>query len=637
VPYVPQSEALCGGAAAAMVLRYWGVHGVTAETFASLVDPKRDGIPTRALTQTLVDRGWLAMPFAGDAALVRHHLARGRPVIALVEAGPRRYHYVVIVRWTDAEVRVHDPAVGPDQHLAPARFDSAWERTGRWTLLLLPDAEHARPPDAPTHTDTLVAPAACAPALARAAAAAAAGRYPEAEHELASARAQCPHDGSPERELAGLRLLQGRSRDAAALARSALAKEPADRQAVRVLATAEFLSEQPVDALRTWNTLAEPHTDLVALRGLTRTRTPVGLAALGLEPGEVLQPGALDRARRRLESVPAVRVARVDYVPVPGGLANVDAAAVESLLLPSGPGALAAVGLGAVVDREMRVDVASPTGSGERVSASWRWWENRPRVRLAAAVPLQRGPVRGVLTLEGLVESQSYGLDQSRAPIRTTRRSASVAVADWTHTGLRWQIQAGLDRWRDGHTGARMGGSLEQRAWRDRLSLTGAVDVWPGSDLFSVATLDLQAQSSVGLGNGLAAGVTAVTASTRAPLDLWPGAGTGQGRPLLLRAHPLLDGGVIRGETFGRTLIQSTLEGRRHLAGIGPVRLTGALFVDAARAWDGPLARRLLADVGVGLRVRVPGEGTLRLDLARSVTDGSHAISAGWDLWPRRH
>ena len=31
VPYVSQTEALCGGAASAMVLRYWGARGVTAE------------------------------------------------------------------------------------------------------------------------------------------------------------------------------------------------------------------------------------------------------------------------------------------------------------------------------------------------------------------------------------------------------------------------------------------------------------------------------------------------------------------------------------------------------------------------------------------------------------------------------
>ena len=33
IPYIQQSEALCGGAAAAMVMRYWGATDVRAETF----------------------------------------------------------------------------------------------------------------------------------------------------------------------------------------------------------------------------------------------------------------------------------------------------------------------------------------------------------------------------------------------------------------------------------------------------------------------------------------------------------------------------------------------------------------------------------------------------------------------------
>jgi hypothetical protein len=50
VPFVSQSERLCGGAAAAMVLRYWGERGVTAEDFAGLVDNDAGGIRQSALT-----------------------------------------------------------------------------------------------------------------------------------------------------------------------------------------------------------------------------------------------------------------------------------------------------------------------------------------------------------------------------------------------------------------------------------------------------------------------------------------------------------------------------------------------------------------------------------------------------------
>ena len=49
VPFISQSEALCGGAAAAMVLRYWGERGLTAESFSHLVDRSAAGIRTNAL------------------------------------------------------------------------------------------------------------------------------------------------------------------------------------------------------------------------------------------------------------------------------------------------------------------------------------------------------------------------------------------------------------------------------------------------------------------------------------------------------------------------------------------------------------------------------------------------------------
>src|SRR5262249_11913898 len=85
LPFVRQGPRLCGGAAAAMVLRYWGVSDASAEDFAPLVDESLDGIPVVALVRDLGARGFRVVPFRGESAEVAHHLARGRPVIALVE------------------------------------------------------------------------------------------------------------------------------------------------------------------------------------------------------------------------------------------------------------------------------------------------------------------------------------------------------------------------------------------------------------------------------------------------------------------------------------------------------------------------------------------------------------------------
>src|SRR5215218_9054335 len=96
VPYVLQSEELCGGAAVAMVMRYWGATGIYAESFASLVDKQAGGIKGDDLLSSLHDRGWNAVSFGGDAALVQRTLQHRQPPIALIEDRPGRFHYVVI-------------------------------------------------------------------------------------------------------------------------------------------------------------------------------------------------------------------------------------------------------------------------------------------------------------------------------------------------------------------------------------------------------------------------------------------------------------------------------------------------------------------------------------------------------------
>jgi len=118
VPYLSQTEDLCGGAAIAMVLRYWGERQVYAEDFVELVDRSAAGIRTDVLAAAVQQRGWQALAFSAASTSsigdrVRQHLDRGRPLIALIEDHPGTYHYVVIVGWTGEQVIVHDPARAP--------------------------------------------------------------------------------------------------------------------------------------------------------------------------------------------------------------------------------------------------------------------------------------------------------------------------------------------------------------------------------------------------------------------------------------------------------------------------------------------------------------------------------------------
>jgi hypothetical protein len=124
--------------------------------------------------------------------------------------------------------------------------------------------------------------------------------------------------------------------------------------------------------------------------------------------------------------------------------------------------------------------------------------------------------------------------------------------------------------------------------------------------------------------------------SDNAPIGLWPGAGDGQARAPLLRAHPLLDDGIIDmtgRSAFGRTIESATLEGQRWFEGPALVRLGVAAFADMAMAKRAASTRGAASnvDVGAGVRVRLPGsERVIRVDLAHGLSDHANALTIGW-------
>jgi outer membrane translocation and assembly module TamA len=65
------------------------------------------------------------------------------------------------------------------------------------------------------------------------------------------------------------------------------------------------------------------------------------------------------------------------------------------------------------------------------------------------------------------------------------------------------------------------------------------------------------------------------------------------------------------------------------------VRIGLAAFTDIARVWR-PLSSTgdpLQVDVGLGLRLRVPGrQGLLRVDYGRGIGDGRNALTFGWQF-----
>jgi len=651
VPFLPQSEQLCGGAAAAMVLRYWGERNVLAEDFASFVDARVAGIRGDVLTGAVRERGWTAQSFQGDRRDAQEHLASGRPLIALIEAAPGRYHYVVVVGWLSGHVIFHDPARAPFQTIDESAFSAAWATTGFWTLLILPAPDGPASLRTRTGTGEILEPSRPAPQTGHCAALvshgvrlAQAGDRASADAALSMAVAKCPSSASAARELAGLRFVQSRWEEAARLAARATEEAPDDGHAWRLLASSRFLQDDGEGALRAWNRIGEPRIDLVRVEGLDRTRYAVVEGLLDLTPRTELTETGLRRARRRLAMLPSASAARVGFRPVPGGLTDIDAAIVER---PPFPDRLALVSAAAhaVTERELRLDVAAPAGGGTRWIAGWRWWDARPRVSLTLLAPVAFAR-SGLWRVDGFWERQSYAVPSSSGDgiQRDDRRRLALSHTDWIGADTRFALGVAYDRWNNSRHHAAMSGSVEHRFAKDRAAAEVHGEAWPAlgrSASFGAGGFGLSWRSSSTTASALPAVLTAragfKSASARAPFDVWPGADVGHARDVLARAHALLDGGVIAGGIFGRTLAHGGAEVQARRFARGPVRMSVALFADVARAWHtlepNTTGTRTQIDVGFGLRVRVASQApTLRIDVAHGLRDGQRRFSAGWQL-----
>ena len=670
VPYLSQTEAMCGGAAVAMLFRYWGDTHADIQQFATLADKRAGGIAEQALVDAVKRRGWRTLRFAGSIALLGEQLHRGRPVVILIQDRPGRYHFVVVTGVTDTEVIVHDPAWGPSRQVAVRRLLRDWRSTGFWSLLILPgnrrpaedahtggvlQADQGQPtPDVISDESDIssVSPSACDRLLASAIDEVERRGLSEADEILGDVRSRCPDAAGPLRELAAVRFAERRWQDASALAQQAVARDPKDGYAWEVLASSRFIQDDLPGALRAWNQVGKPRIDSVRIEGLERTRYPLVTEALDLRSNTLLTAESFLRAERRLAQLPDRASARISFAPQTDGFASVDVAVAERPSRPRGRIEWAAAGMQVAVDRELEITVPGWRGQGDLWTGSWRWWDHRPRVAFSFAIP-HTGTLPGVWRVEGSWETQTYGLGGGRVSgltFREERAHGGVAITDWFNGNFRYELTAGLDSWNGVRRTASVGALLDRRWARDRLSIVADGTVGmpltpdPGfrsaglrvtfRSLTTETRRRVNAESVAPVGDlVLTGGVNAVSAA--APLALWPGAGEGHARRALLRAHPLLVDGVISGAMFGERLAYANAEARHWFDKPLLVRIGVAAFTDVARVWR-PLSSTgdpFQVDVGLGLRLRVPGrQGILRVDYGRGICDGADALTFGWQF-----
>ena len=657
VPFLPQTDAMCGGAAAAMVFRYWGDAHADVQEFAKLVDRRAGGIVTTALVGAVTARGWRAGRITGSLDALKARIADRQPVVVLVPERGNRYHYVVVTGAAGDEILIHDPSWGPSRSMRAADFERAWRAAGFWSLVILPPAAGLASTASSTiessNTSSPASIGACDARLAQAIAEVRERGLDRADDLLGRVHAECPHAAGPLHELSGVRFAQRRWAEAESLARAALERDPADAYALDILGSSLFMRDDAVGALRAWNRIDKPRVNLVRIEGMRRMRQQTLADILGIRANTLLDADRFELARRRVSDLPGQSGAAVKVRPEADGFATVDVVVTEQPVLPRGAVQWVGAGARAAIDRELALTVRGG-GQGEVWSAKWRWWNNRPAVSVAFAAP-GRGRLPGVWRVEGSWQAESYATDPAQLTplIRQTRTRGELSVSDWLTGRLRYSLSAGLDAWRGAGSFAApevgadrkalsIGGVLERRFFGDLIALSGDAGRWyavDGGRSFDSAGARVSARSSNDALGWVFAGTTgAIRVSDEAPLGVWPGAGEGRARRPLVRAHPLLDDGIIPvggASVFGRTLGYGSVEAQRWLARPALVRIAPAVFVDLARASrrgaDAGGASQAQIDAGGGVRVKVPGAaGVMRIDVARGLRDGATALTVGW-------
>lgn len=142
VPFFPQDENYCGPASLASVLGYWG-HNISQEEVArEIYTPQIKGSITVDMANYVKKKGFDATSFRGDIERLKTEIDKGHPLILFLNLGysiaPRR-HYIVVLGYDESRKAVIAYSGREKDILIPyEELLKSWERTGYWTLVVLP-------------------------------------------------------------------------------------------------------------------------------------------------------------------------------------------------------------------------------------------------------------------------------------------------------------------------------------------------------------------------------------------------------------------------------------------------------------------------------------------------------------------
>lgn len=646
VPFVYQSPRLCGPAALAMALRYWG-RDVDQTTLAGAIDSPHDGATGADLERLARTHGLLARRVAGTRDGLQLLLRTGRPVIvALAPTWNGPNHFMLVVGWDRSanEWIVHDPADGPYRRVGSAAFSNRWRKLKNWALLVERGAPE-RPSGPPAIADPS-APTSVSPGQR--------SEWLVAENRLLHAIRVRPSDTRSYWELAGVYFREKRNRDARDVLRQGLRLAPFDPYAHDFLATLLYLDGRRVEALYHWNLAGAPVVREIVYRA-PEGASPAMLSRLyRINEGERLtRTQWLDAAWTQAQLLPQYQVAW-RLVPIREDDWSLEIDVVDRQL-SSWTAGLWRNAWSAALEREISIDV--PGGEDGRAAVGFRWDRSRQRLRadwqkLFVSAPADR------LRIAIDVRNEAWRTPGLMAPVRLqsgeigvsydyflpARRSVSAHVTYLQHAvfapegvpslrraptgfavaGVGWRHVVGLDKadtlrlqW-SGQADAYV--PLSRRERRAHRVSTSASIRWHRSD-----------EASTTAGVAMSAG----TARGGLPLDRHFVLGVGPDEPLLLRAHPTLDHGMKGGSPIGRHFALVNFDVERRFVRLGRAELRGLLFADQALV-SGPEralsssrveGRHGFTDAGGGLRLRLAGAPVLDILIGRDLRSG---VTRAW-------
>lgn len=148
VPFFPDDTDQCGPATLASVLTYWGLQTDPVALKKEIYLPRLKGTLPLDLLLAAQARGLNAEAYEGDLDNVKAELDVGHPLVVLLDLGFALFpqgHYVVVTGYDD-ELRglyVHS-SLERDVFLPYERFLRSWNKTGRWTLLVVPPEDRMK-------------------------------------------------------------------------------------------------------------------------------------------------------------------------------------------------------------------------------------------------------------------------------------------------------------------------------------------------------------------------------------------------------------------------------------------------------------------------------------------------------------